>query len=105
MGTAAESDPILPFPHLTGYWVNRLGSAIRTTVDRELKAYDMTRRQVGMLMHVDRAGSPTASDLTQLLSVDSTAVTRMIDRLEELGAKRIVASEELKEEAYENTKG
>lgn len=78
-----EKDPILPFPHITGYWVNRLASAIRTVVDRELKAFDMTRRQVAMIMHIERAGSPSASDLTQLLGVDSTAVTRMIDRLEE----------------------
>ncbi|MEM8712028.1 MAG: MarR family transcriptional regulator [Planctomycetota bacterium] len=76
---------ILPFPHITGYWVNRLASAIRTVVDRELKAFDMTRRQVGMIMHIERFGSPSASDLTQTLGVDSTAVTRMIDRLEEKG--------------------
>lgn len=81
---------VLPFPHITGYWVNRLGAAVRTVVDRELKAFELTRRQVGMLIHVERAdlegeGSPTASDLTRILGVDSTAVTRMIDRLEEKG--------------------
>lgn len=80
---------VLPFPHVTGYWVNRLGAAFRTVVDRELKAFDLTRRQVGMLIHVERAavegGAPTASDLTRELGVDSTAVTRMLDRLEEKG--------------------
>ena len=81
---------ILPFPHITGYWVNRLGAAVRTVVDRELKAFDLTRRQVGMLIHVERAeikeeNAPTASDLTRALGVDSTAITRMIDRLEEKG--------------------
>ena len=85
---------ILPFPHVTGYWVNRLGGAFRTAVDRELKELDLTRRQVAMLIHVERAeatgkgaegSSPTASDLTRALGVDSTAVTRMVDRLEEKG--------------------
>ncbi|MFT7171453.1 MAG: DNA-binding MarR family transcriptional regulator [Paracoccaceae bacterium] len=85
---------ILPFPHVTGYWVNRLGGAFRTAVDRELKELDLTRRQVAMLVHVERAEAsgghderpcPTASDLTRALGVDSTAVTRMVDRLEEKG--------------------
>ena len=85
-----DPDGVLPFPHITGYWVNRLGAAVRTVVDRELKAFDLTRRQVGMLIHVERAdlegeGRPTASHLTRVLGVDSTAVTRMIDRLEEKG--------------------
>lgn len=73
----------LPFPHLTGYWVNRLGSVIRTAVDRELKDYDLTRRQVGTLMHIHKGFAASASDLTRTMGVDSTAVTRMIDRLEE----------------------
>ena len=90
--TPGLGDPngILPFPHVTGYWVNRLASAFRTVVDRELKELDLTRRQVAMLVHVERAeatgeGAPTASDLTRELGVDSTAVTRMVDRLEEKG--------------------
>lgn len=78
----------LPFPHLTGYWVNRLGAAFRTEVDRELRAFDLTRRQAGMLFHIQRAGSPTASDLTRELGVDSTAVTRMLDRLADKGLVR-----------------
>lgn len=85
-----DSGGILPFPHVTGYWVNRLGAAFRTAVDRELKEFDLTRRQVAMLIHIERVesdegGAPTASDLTRLLGVDSTAVTRMVDRLEEKG--------------------
>ncbi len=57
-------------------------------MDRELKVLDLTRRQAAMLIHVERAvaldeGPLTASDLTRTLGVDSTAVTRMIDRLEE----------------------
>ncbi|MEM9382156.1 MAG: MarR family transcriptional regulator [Planctomycetota bacterium] len=75
----------LPFPHVTGYWVNRLGAAFRTEVDRELRDLDLTRRQVGMLHFIHRAGQVTASDLTRTIGVDSTAVTRMIDRLEDKG--------------------
>ena len=73
----------LPFPHLTGYWVNRLGGVFRTAVDRELREHDLTRRQVGTLMHIAKGLAATASDLTRAMGVDSTAVTRMIDRLEE----------------------
>lgn len=73
----------LPFPHLTGYWVNRLGNVIRTAVDRELRKYDLTRRQAGTLMHIHKGLAASASDLTRAMGVDSTAVTRMIDRLEE----------------------
>lgn len=73
----------LPFPHLTGYWVNRLGGAFRTAVDRELREYDLTRRQVGTLMHIAHGLAESASDLTRAMGIDSTAVTRMIDRLEE----------------------
>lgn len=81
-GRHAES---LPFPHLTGYWVNRVGAAFRTALDRELRDFDLTRRQVGTLMHVYYGGARTAAELTRSLQVDSTAVTRMIDRLEEKG--------------------
>ena len=89
-GELGDPDGVLPFPHVTGYWVNRLGAAFRTVVDRELKEFDLTRRQVAMLIHVERAqcqdcDSPTASHLTRSLGVDSTAVTRMLDRLEEKG--------------------
>lgn len=73
----------LPFPHLTGYWVSRLGGAFRKAVDRELREHDLTRRQVGTLMHVAHGLAETAADLTRATGVDSTAVTRMIDRLEE----------------------
>ncbi|QDV05795.1 Transcriptional regulator SlyA [Planctomycetes bacterium Poly30] len=85
-----DPNGVLPFPHVTGYWVNRLGAAFRTVVDREVKDFDLTRRQVAMMIHVERAesqrgDSPTASHLTRSLGVDSTAVTRMLDRLEEKG--------------------
>lgn len=73
----------LPFPHLTGYWVNRLGGAFRTFVDRELREFDLTRRQVGMLMHISEGLASSAADLTKSLGVDSTAITRMLDRLED----------------------
>lgn len=75
----------LPFPHVTGYWVNRLGHAFRTYVDRELKDVDLTRRQAGMLGFIHRAENPVASDLTRALGIDSTAVTRMLARLEDKG--------------------
>ena len=70
--TPGLGDPngILPFPHVTGYWVNRLASAFRTVVERA---------------EATGEGAPTASDLTRELGVDSTAVTRMVDRLEEKG--------------------
>ena len=75
----------LPFPKVTGYWVNRLANAFRTAVDRELRGFDLTRRQVGMLHFIAREDCTTASDLTRTIGVDSTAVTRMIDRLESKG--------------------
>jgi len=75
----------LPFPHVTGYWVNRLAAAFRTEVDRELREHDLTRRQVGMLQFIARGEHPTASDLTRQMGVDSTAVTRMVDRLSDKG--------------------
>lgn len=75
----------LPFPHVTGYWVNRLGAAFRTEVDRELRGFELTRRQVGMLHFIARADRPTASELTRQMGVDSTAVTRMVDRLSDKG--------------------
>jgi len=75
----------LPFPHVTGYWVNRLAAAFRTEVDRELRQHELTRRQVGMLHFIARGERPTASDLTREMGVDSTAVTRMVDRLADKG--------------------
>lgn len=85
LGKGVGHPETLPFPHLTGYWVNRLGGASRTAVDRELRVHDLTRRQVGMLMHVHHGRAESASDLTRELGIDSTAVTRMLDRLEEKG--------------------
>lgn len=80
-----KRESILPFPQVTGYWVNRLGGAFRTLVDRELKSFGLTRRQIGLLMHIERAKSASAADLAPRLGVDSTAVKRMVDRLVEGG--------------------
>ncbi|MEL6906300.1 MAG: MarR family transcriptional regulator [Planctomycetota bacterium] len=85
---------VLPFPPLTGYWINRLGAAFRTAVDRELKAHDLTRQQVATLAHVRQGLASSASDLTRAMCVDSTAVTRMLDRLEEKNLVRRVQDPE-----------
>lgn len=85
MGSSVGHPETLPFPHLTGYWVNRLASAFRTVVDRELRVHDLTRRQVGVMMMIRRGLGASAADLTRATHVDSTAITRMIDRLEEKG--------------------
>jgi DNA-binding MarR family transcriptional regulator len=84
----------LPFPHRTGYWVNRLAGEIRTRVDRRLKEHELTRSQLSIVMplHVGRAS--TAAELTRELRVDSTAVTRLVDRLEAKGWLQRVADPE-----------
>ncbi len=75
----------LPFPRHTGYWISRLAGEIRTRVDRRLKEYELTRSQLSIVMPLHFGRASTAAELTRELGVDSTAVTRLVDRLEAKG--------------------
>jgi DNA-binding MarR family transcriptional regulator len=68
-----------------GYLLKRAGMQLALTVDRELSEYDMTHAQLQIVFKVLHCHANTAADLARELMVDTGAMTRMLDRLEEKG--------------------
>ena len=69
----------------TGYWVTRLARSMERDFDRRLKPLGITRGAFAVLsgIHHDKRESP--AELAAFLGLDGAAVTRYLDRLEELG--------------------
>lgn len=66
-----------------GYLLRRTGSQLTQTLDRALAVHDVTTAQMGILLKLKHGMADTAADLSCELMVDTGAMTRMIDRLEE----------------------
>lgn len=67
-----------------GYLLRRTGSQLTLTLDRALSEFDITHAQMGIylkLLHCKQHS--TAADLAREMMVDTGAMTRMLDRMEE----------------------
>ena len=69
----------------TGYWVTRLARSMERDFERRLKPLGITRGAFAVLsgIHHDKKKSP--AELAAYLGLDGAAITRYLDRLEELG--------------------
>jgi DNA-binding MarR family transcriptional regulator len=68
-----------------GYLLKRAGGQLVLTVDRGLVPYEMTHAQLGVVLKLLHGHANTAADLARELAIDTGAMTRMLDRLEEKG--------------------
>lgn len=67
------------------YLLKLAGGQLTLTLDRGLAPYDMTHAQLSIFFKLLYGQANTAADLARDLMIDTGAVTRMLDRLEEKG--------------------
>jgi DNA-binding MarR family transcriptional regulator len=75
-----------------GYLLKRAGGQLSTTVDRALAEFDMTHAQLGIFLRLLHGHANTAADLAREMVIDTGAMTRALDRLEEKGFIRRLRS-------------
>ena len=68
-----------------GYLLKRAGGQLTTTIDRALAEFDMTHAQLGIFLRMLHGHADTAADLAREMGIDTGAMTRALDRLEEKG--------------------
>lgn len=68
-----------------GFLLKRAGHQLAITVDRKLAPFEMTHAQLGIFLKLLHSNANTAADLARELMMDTGAMTRMLDRLEEKG--------------------
>src|SRR5262245_40877959 len=80
----------------TGYLVNRLASAMKTALERELDPFDVTAQQWALMATLAQLDAATVVTLAETLGVDTGAASRLIDRLE---SKKLVVRQRTREDA------
>jgi DNA-binding MarR family transcriptional regulator len=75
-----------------GYLLKRAGGQLTTTLDRALAEFDMTHAQLGIFLRLLHGKANTAADLAREMVIDTGAMTRALDRLEEKGFIRRLRS-------------
>lgn len=68
-----------------GYLIKQLMLSIHRDVDAKMLPLDLTAMQWGPLLLLSQGKCETAADIARHSSVDTSAVTRMLDRLEAKG--------------------
>jgi DNA-binding MarR family transcriptional regulator len=69
----------------TGYWVTRLARSMERDFDQRLKPLGITRGSYAVLSAVHHDEKNTPAELAAHLGLDGAAITRYLDRVEELG--------------------
>lgn len=69
----------------TGYLLSRVTASMQLGFDRGLKVFGVTRSQWNVMAAMNGKDVETAADVAKMLGLDATAVTRLIDRLEDKG--------------------
>ena len=81
-------------PHLqeellsVGNLLGRARTSLITQLDAELAPLGLSAMQFAVLKHLTHGAARTAADLCRLLSYDTGAMTRILDRLEHTGLLR-----------------
>ncbi len=81
-----------------------LDRAIASEFDQRLRAVDLRSQQVTLLATVAGAEPVTAVQLTRMLAVDQTTLSRTLGRLQDLGLIRSVESEDARAVPLELTR-
>jgi len=69
----------------TGYWVTRLARSMERDFDKRLKPLGITRGAYAVLSAVHHDEKTKPAELAAYLGLDGAAITRYLDRAEELG--------------------
>jgi len=67
------------------YYLSRARNLIVSEMDAALKQLDITNPQMGVLLLIWSGAATAPVELSRLLGVDPTSVTRLIDKLEDKG--------------------
>jgi DNA-binding MarR family transcriptional regulator len=68
-----------------GYLVNRVASAMKTALERELEPFEVTAPQWAVVATLAERRSVTVLGLADTIGVDAGAASRLVDRLEDKG--------------------
>lgn len=68
-----------------GFMIRQAQLALHRTIDSKMAALDLTAMQWGPLMLISYGKARTAADLSRCGGVDTSTMTRMLDRLEAKG--------------------
>lgn len=68
-----------------GFLLTKARNLITAEMDTALKDLDITGRQMGILLAMQRGLAATPFELSKMLSVDTGLMTRMLDKLETKG--------------------
>jgi len=86
---ASKAEPQLQEELLSvGYLLGRARASLLSRLDAELVPFGLSAMQFAVLKHLTQGTARTAADLCRLLSYDTGAMTRILDRLEETGLLR-----------------
>ena len=83
--------PLRPASHLyhhLGFWHNRFGQVVHTTLDRRLAALNITVSQWSLMALLYHREADTVREIARMIDLDTGAVTRLADRLEKKGYLR-----------------
>ena len=69
----------------TGYWVTRLARSMERDFERRLRPLGITRGAYAVLSAIHHDKKTRPAELANYLGVDAAAITRHLDRVEELG--------------------
>jgi DNA-binding MarR family transcriptional regulator len=86
---AIKAEPPLQEELLSvGYLLGRARVSLISQLDAELVQFGLTAMQFAALRYLTQGTARTAADLCRLMSYDTGAMTRILDRLEEIGLMR-----------------
>ncbi|HEY8117859.1 MAG TPA: MarR family transcriptional regulator [Methylophilaceae bacterium] len=68
-----------------GYMIRQAQLALHRTIDSKMAALDLTAMQWGPLLLIGHGKARTAADLSRCGGVETSTMTRMLDRLESKG--------------------
>jgi len=69
----------------TGYWVSRLARSMERDFERRLQPLGITRGAYAVLSAIHQDEKTRPAELAAYLGMDGAAITRYLDRVEELG--------------------
>lgn len=69
----------------TGYWLRRLSNLVHQTFEHKLAAHGITVAQWNALIAIYHGDATTPLDLARFITIDTGAVTRLVDRLAQKG--------------------
>jgi MarR family transcriptional regulator, multiple antibiotic resistance protein MarR len=71
-----------------GYLLGRARASLLSQLDAELEPFGLGGMQFAVLKYLTQGAARTAADLCRLMSYDTGAMTRILDRLEQTGLVR-----------------